>query len=114
MRKIALTLMISLAGCASSRVVPIGPDTFMIQRQGGTGFSDVGGLKMDAIEGAGAYCAKDGKHLSIVSVEAVPSRGMGQYPQADVQFRCLKTGDPDLKRTSLERAPEQKIVIQNQ
>jgi putative hemolysin len=107
-----LAIAIGLTACASTRVVPIGPDTYMIQRQGGTGFVGTNSLKMDALEGAGAYCADRGKHLFVVSTSEQPAAAMGRYPSADVQFRCLEKGDPALARPTLAPAPDSRIVIE--
>ena len=80
-----------LIGCASnSGVVPIGDDTLMVSRQAATGFSGLGTLKADALQEANNYCLSQNKELHVISAtEAEPPFILGNFPKADVQFRCV-------------------------
>ena len=80
----------ALAGCAAnSGVVEIGPNAYLVSRQAATGFSGAGTLNADAIREAGAHCAKLGKQINVTHIEqARPTRYPGDFPRAEVQFRC--------------------------
>ncbi len=80
----------ALAGCAAnSGVVETGPGAYLVSRQAATGFSGAGTLKADVISEAGAYCARQGKKISVTHTEE--DQGpyiLGRYPKAEVQFVC--------------------------
>jgi hypothetical protein len=81
-----------LAGCASnSGVVPMGSDMFMVSRQAATGFSGAGSLKAEALQEANQHCLSQKKELLVVNAnEAQPPFILGNYPRAEVQFRCVE------------------------
>jgi hypothetical protein len=83
-----------MAGCAAnSGVVPIGDDTFMVSRQAATGFSGLGTLKADALQEASHYCASRNLQSHVISaVEAEPPFILGNFPKADVTFKCVDIG----------------------
>lgn len=57
--------------------------------QAATGFSGSGNLKADVIDEAREYCTRDGKGLQIVKIdETQPPFLLGNYPRAEVTFRC--------------------------
>jgi len=98
MKKTGITLIAFLTGCASSGVVPMGQDTFMISKQSSTGFHSAGSVKADIFQEGSAYCASQGKEFQPVNdhgVDGVPGRS---FASAEVQFRCLSKGDPELRR----------------
>ena len=106
-------ILLLVTGCASnSGVIPIGQNTFMVSRQAATGFSGSGKLKGEAFQEASEYCTKIGKYLQVVSTEeAKPPYILGNFPKAEVQFRCLDKNDPELSRPTLKPMPN--IVIEN-
>lgn len=79
-----------LVGCAvNSGVVPSGQDTFTVSRQAASGFSDISGLKPDAINEANQYCTSQNKSLVVLNTkEARPTSGPGDFPRAEIQFTC--------------------------
>lgn len=107
----ALTLLVT--GCATnSGVVPIGQNSYMVSRQAATGFSGSGKLKAEAFQEASEYCTKIGKYLQVVNTEeAKPPFILGNFPKAEVQFRCLDKNDPELSRPTLKPVPN--LVIEN-
>lgn len=83
----------ALAGCAAinSGVVEVGPGAYLVSRQGSSldVLSGRGTLQTDAIGEAGAYCAKQGKKISVTHAEeAMGPYILGNYPKAEVQFMC--------------------------
>jgi len=104
-----------LAGCAtSSGVVTIGPDTFMMSKQAGSGFGGQGTLKADLFREGGAYCASQGKVLQVVNTsENAGPYILGNYPRAEIQFMCLSPNDPSLQRPKLQPSAGQVIELRN-
>ena len=80
-----------VAGCASnSGVVAMGPETYFVSRQAATGFSGSGTLKAEAMTEAGMFCSAKGKTASITSEkEAKPPFVLGNYPKAELTFKCV-------------------------
>jgi len=79
-----------LGGCAAnSGVISMGKDSYFISRQAATGFSGAGTLKAETLTEAGAFCGSKGKEVEVVQLtEAQPPFILGNYPKADLQFRC--------------------------
>ena len=101
-----------IVGCAMSagRVVPIGKDTFMIGKQGSfTTFSGYE-VKADLYSEANEFCACQNKQFMPIS-SASRDSGYAQYANAEIQFRCLKEGDPELGRPTMESIPDIRIEI---
>ena len=99
-----------VVGCASSGVVPIGQDTFMISKQSSTGYHSAGSVKAEIFTEANAYCLGQGKSLQPVSdsgVDGVPGRS---FANAELIFRCLMSGDSGLSRPT--RTPVANVRIE--
>ncbi len=96
------TALVCFSGCASnSGVRPMGVNTYIVTRQAATGFSGAGTLKADAIGEAAKFCEAQGKVLKVVAVtEAQPPFIFGNFPKAEVVFKALNPGDPELSRQS--------------
>ena len=112
MKKILLLLLVLSSGCSTTRIAPIGPDTYLVQRKAGTGYTSASGLKMDALEAANEHCSKMNKKLLVVSTET-QAVAFASTPSADVQFMCLDANDPELKRPKLESVPNNRIEVKN-
>lgn len=108
MRIIAMIFLLS-ACATNSGVVRLGPDTFLVSasadifRGGGAGARGV------ALNDAQEHCRKLGKELLTTNLKQGGFVGGGGT--TEVVFRCLDQGDPELKRPTLERAPD--TVIQD-
>ena len=69
----------------------MGPDTYMVSRQAPTGFSGAGSLKAEAIQEANQHCMAQRKELLVLNtIEAQPPFLLGNYPRAEVQFKCVE------------------------
>jgi hypothetical protein len=96
MRRIAgiLLVVVGVAGCASNPgVVQTGPSTYMVSRQGKTGFAGIAGLRAKAMGDANAFCAKQGKQAQMTNTSQ--SSGVpifGNFPRADIEFTCVAMG----------------------
>lgn len=79
----------------------MGNNTYMITRQAGTGFSGSGTLKAKALHEASKFCEKQGKQMKVVAItEAKPPYILANFPKAEVVFKALDVGDPELKTES--------------
>lgn len=87
-----------LSACASSGIIPVGQDTFMVTKQSSTGFHSGGSVKAEIFPEAAAYCSKMGKELQPVSERAVDGVPGRSFASAELTFRCLAAGDPGLSR----------------
>lgn len=81
----------SMAGCAAnSGVVPMGGDIYFASRQAATGFSGASALKGEVLQEANQHCLAMRKTVEVVNLtEAQPPFILGNYPKAEVQFRCV-------------------------
>lgn len=88
---LAVALM-GLVGCASSGVQQTGKDTYLVSNR--APFSGPSRAKGDALKTANAYCAKQGKHLKLVSESSHECMLHGGCGEAEVTFMCLDEKDP--------------------
>ena len=66
----------------------------MVARQAATGFSGLGNLKGEALQEADQYCASKKMSLHVLGTrETQPPYILGNYPRAEVQFKCLQPGE---------------------
>lgn len=84
-----------LAGCSGPGIVPMGSDTYMLAKDGSFTTFGGGGVKAELYKEAYAFCASQGLELFPVR-DASRDSGYGRYANAEIQFRCLKAGDPAL------------------
>ena len=93
---------VALSAKASSGVVPMGQDTYMVSAQSITGFASAGSVKADIYKEGAAYCVGLGKQFQPISdhgIDGVPGRSLAS---AEIQFRCLDKGDPELNRPTMK------------
>src|SRR3954453_14244438 len=90
--------------------VQVGPDTYMVANTGAWSWSSGAALRGDLYQQAGAFCRSVGKQ--IMPVDAASNNGnFSTFAHAELQFRCLAAGDPELTRPHLRRAPD--VVIES-
>jgi hypothetical protein len=89
----------------------IGPDTYMLAKNGGMTFASSGELQTDLLREASAFCRSQSKHL-LLSHSGGTDSGFAQFGNASIEFHCLAEGDPGLHRPVIRKAPD--VVIQNQ
>ena len=87
-----------IASCASSGAIPIGQDTYLLNKRGFGGIFTTGvAVKIEVIQEGQQYCASIGKKFKLVnakSQDAVPAQSL---PWAEIEFLCLDSSDPRLK-----------------
>jgi hypothetical protein len=86
--------------CSTSSVVPCGPDTYSVSSSG-AGFS-TGGVRARAYKAANDFCSKRGLVMMPVSFDAQGGVYGQRPPTADLVFRALPPGDPEIKRPNVE------------
>lgn len=100
-------LVILVSGCASTGILKISQDTYMISKER-WGFSTVG-IKADVFKQANAFAASQGKIMIPLIFKESPV-AFGHYPTVELQFRIADKNDPLAKQTY----EEQLIQVQNQ
>ena len=85
-----------LAGCTTGDVVKAGPNTYSVTSTG-AGFS-TDGVRGNVYEKAEKYCSQQNLVMVEISI-ATQAGAYGKHPpNADLKFRCLKAGDPEIAR----------------
>ena len=102
--ELALVTLMTLAGCAA-QVVPVGPDTYAVSSSG-AGFSNAG-QRAKVYHTANEFCAKRGLVMVPVSLDAKRGALFTRPPSADLVFRALKPGDPEIKRPNAQQVQVQ-------
>jgi hypothetical protein len=92
----AIITCVLLNACAHSGVVKVGPDTYMIANSE-WGFNSGAYEKAKAIKEGSAYCASIGREILVLD-SSQNDVSFGKTPAAEVRFRCLLKGDPELTR----------------
>lgn len=102
-------LSITLAGCVSadSGVLPLGPDTYQLS----VGRAPVAGGPFEArkvaLTKAQEHCESQGRQMMVISTR-VWGENRGGF---DIDFRCLRSGDRDLQRPTLQAVPDHVIEL---
>jgi hypothetical protein len=74
------------------------------------GFTSGGVQKAKVMKEASDYCNSIGKQMLPISTSQ-NDVALGKTPAAEVQFRCLSQGDPELQRPTLQPIPT--TIIEN-
>lgn len=99
-------IVLLLAGCATNTgVVSMGPDTYMIAGSSATGLAAGGEVMADLYRQANAFCGSQQKQLLPINTQARDGNFGRSYANAKIEFRCLVAGDPELRRPTMESAP---------
>lgn len=109
-RLYSILVVSALSACASGPV-SMGRDTYMMADTGAWSWSSGAALKANLYKEADEFCRVKGKEMMPVSSRQNNANMSGTFAHAELQFRCLSQGDPELKRPTMEAAPD--IVIQS-
>ena len=108
MKKIAsIAGALILSACASTGIVPMGKDTYMVSKQTATGFQPAVGITAEILQEANEFCQKQGLVMVVVSLnskDGVPGRS---YATAELVFKALRPDDPEYLNSKLQRSPDQ-------
>lgn len=102
---------VSLGGCATAEIVPLGTDSYMIsQTSAGGMFTNMGALKAEVLKRANAFAAKNGKVAVPIAARETPP-APGRMPNFEYQFRLVDANDPRAPGGGLVPRPD--MVIEN-
>lgn len=96
MRLLSVFLSIVLAGCGAGRVIQAGSNTYTVTSSG-AGFS-TDGVKADVYQAANEFCGQKNLVMAEVAIKTQNGALGRNPPSADLQFRCLAQGDPEIER----------------
>ena len=78
------------SGCASTGVVPISSDTFMIEKKSAAGvFGTAGGVTADIYVEANEYCKRSGKSVETVTLDVKEAKPFVRTGSATLHFKCI-------------------------
>jgi len=104
--KLACLLAVALlAGCAASDPVSVGPDTYLVANTGAWSWSSGAVMESDLFRQANQFCKTEGKHLMPVNAASTDA-SFTRFAHAQLLFRCLIAGNPELRPPNLEGAPK--------
>lgn len=106
-----------LGGCATSEIIPIGSNTYLIsQTSAGGAFTDMGRLKVDVIKRANSFALQQGK-VAIPVSEKQTNSTLGRFPNYEYQFKLVDESDHRAKDSILKSVPdriiENRVIIEN-
>jgi Short C-terminal domain len=101
----------AVTGCATSEIVPIGTDSYMIaQTSAGGVFKAMSSLKSEVIQRANAFAESKGKVAVPIASKEAPAYP-GHMPSFEYQFRLVDRSDPRAAGGGL--VPRADIVVEN-
>jgi hypothetical protein len=99
-----------IVGCASTGVVKVGEDTFMIGKKDGTpGLGVSLSNKAEVYKEANDFCQRDNLEFQVIRELVTPARP-AQLGSTEIQFKCVKKGSGTLP---LQREADRVIEIRN-
>ena len=91
-----IPLFMIFSGCASTGVVSINHDTFMISKKSAAGvFGTAGGVTADIYVEANEYCERSGKSVETVTLDVKEAKPFVRTGSATLNFKCLSNISKD-------------------
>ncbi|MEJ8853269.1 hypothetical protein WKW79_01740 [Variovorax robiniae] len=85
---ISALIPLALGGCATnSGIVDLGGDSYVYAKEDAWAYNG-NATKVEILKEAAAFCAKQGKRMSVQSSDAKPYMPYSSYAGAEVQFSC--------------------------
>jgi len=109
--QILILFLIGIFGCASTGILSVGKDTYMVSKQSATGYQSAVGIKADVLREANEFCVKQGLIMVVISLktkDGVPGRS---YATAELIFRAVPPGDKENQRPVFEKGADTIIEI---
>ena len=89
MKNLGILIVLALAGCASTGVVPMDKGTYLVSKKSPqVGFGPPVAVKAEVYAEANAFCEKDGKAVETLHLE-VTNAGLARSGAVELQFRCI-------------------------
>jgi hypothetical protein len=90
MRILLILAVVALMGCASTGVVPMDKDTYIVsKRDAQVGFGPPVAAKADVYREANEFCAEQKKKVETIEFQGTNS-GFGRPASASLQFKCVE------------------------
>jgi hypothetical protein len=104
---VGLLATIVLTGCTLSKgsgVLKLGPDTYTTSAAAAPAGGGPSEARRVALTEANEHCQQLGKEIMVVSMDTAVTNIYGAG-KAEVVFRCLSKGDPELQRPEIKQTP---------
>jgi hypothetical protein len=110
-KKVGIILLVtSIAGCASTGVVPMDKDSYLIgKKDGSPGLGVSLSNKAEVYKEANDFCSAKGLEVETLNVITTPARP-AQLGSTELQFRCVQRGSA---AKPLVRESDKVIEIRN-
>jgi len=110
---VTLISALLLVACShSSGVIKVGPDTYTIATSASFGKGGIPAAKRIAYEEAAEQCKQKGDlEVFTLSEKSNGTTWVDGMFRFELNFRCLRAGDPEFKRQNLQSAPDS--IIEN-
>jgi hypothetical protein len=83
--------LVLLAACASSGPIATGKDTYMLTKtSAGGAFVSGASVKADLLIEANAFCAKQGKVMTLLNATAKNAIPFARMPSSEISFQCVE------------------------
>lgn len=82
----------------------------MLSTSGGMSWASGGQLTAELLRQANTFCINQKLQMMPVSTKSKNS-DVAQFGNAELYFRCLPNGDPDIRRINMRQRPD--LVIEN-
>jgi hypothetical protein len=93
-------------GCTqSSGVLKLGPDTYTTSAAAAPAAGGSSEARRIALTQANEHCGQLGKEILVTNIGTATTNLHGAG-EAEVTFRCLTKGDPDLQRPEFRQVPD--------
>lgn len=89
LRMISIAVSFAIAGCASTGVVAVGQDTFMLAKTGGTIGMSGAEVTADLYREANMFCSEKKKYVSTVNVSALDWQAFVRMASSKLEFKCV-------------------------
>ena len=100
-----LLICITLVGCSTSCVIPMGPDTYTISEHSARG---PGVAKTVALKKANEFASSKGKYM----IPVRETTGVTYDFTYELVFRLVDKNDPEYQRTNLQKVPD--VIIKTE
>lgn len=102
---------IAVTGCTSGPVL-MGQDTYMMTGTGAWSWTAGAEVKGTLYQEATKFCRSEGKEFMPLHSRQNDANMAGSWAHAELQFRCLTHGDPELARPNMQPAPDAVVKIE--
>jgi hypothetical protein len=104
---IVISIALTLTACSnSSGVLKNGPDTYTISTSASPGKGGVPAAKRIAYQEAKEECSRQGLEVFTLSEKSASPTWTEGMANMELNFRCLRAGDPEFQRQRVQTTPD--------